>query len=90
MNKILGFTFASITLACTLPALAKEPKIESNTSGVSGALVDNAAAAAIGSGAKEPLTISGNSSQLIITGSNGTSCKIPIADGKINGVSCKK
>ncbi|XXQ67493.1 hypothetical protein ACKLNO_07630 [Neisseriaceae bacterium B1] len=89
MNKILTTTFASITLICTLPALAKEPKIDSNTSGVSGAVVNNAAAAAIGSGAKEPLTISGSSSQLVITGSNGTSCKIPLNNGKINGVSCK-
>lgn len=90
MKKILTVTFTLFALTTTLPALAKDPKIDSNTSGISDTvLISSAALSAIGSGAKEPLNISGNSNQLIIEGSNGISCNIPVTNGKINGVNCK-
>lgn len=90
MNKLLNGTFTAITLAVALPALAKAPEISGNTSGINDAiLINNVAAAAIGSGAKEPIAIGGNISQLVITGSNGTTCTIPLDNGKMKGISCK-
>lgn len=73
-------------------ASAKEPKIASDNSGIGDAkLINNAAAAAIGAGAKEPLHISKSGDKLIISGSDATKCTVPVAGDppKMQGISCK-
>lgn len=91
MNQSLTAIFASIALFASVAAMAKDPEIASNSSGVEDAkLINSIAAAAKGSGVTEPLNISGNSSQLVVTGSNGTRCEVPLIDGKMKkGIRCK-
>ena len=86
---------AVLLMLIALPTLAKEPQIASNSSGVTdGGLINNIAASAIGMGTKEPLNISeiqaNGKRVLVVSGSNGTSCKVPISDdNKMSGISCK-
>ncbi|MDO4434493.1 MAG: hypothetical protein Q4B82_07945 [Alysiella sp.] len=97
MNTKLTTAASLALLLLALPVAAKEPQIANNTSGFSDAnLITSAAASAIGSGAKEPLNISaenaGGKSQLIIQGSNGITCKVPLSAGstpQMQGISCK-
>lgn len=80
----------SITFLIALPAFAKDPVISNNTSGITDdKLINSIAAASIGSGVKEPLNISGNANQLVISGSNSTVCQVPLANGNMKGISCK-
>ncbi|WII93115.1 hypothetical protein QEO94_10920 [Kingella negevensis] len=75
-------------------AADKEPQIQSNSSSVTdNAFINSIAAASIGMGAKEPLAISetqANGKQtLIVSGSNGITCRIPVANNHMTGISCK-
>ncbi|MBR6877699.1 MAG: hypothetical protein IKN18_06450 [Neisseriaceae bacterium] len=84
------FLFTAFAFLVAIPAMAKDPVISSNTSGISDdKLINSVAAASIGSGVKEPLKISGNANQLSISGSNKTVCTVPLANGKMKGISCK-
>ena len=58
--------------------------------------INSMASAANGMGAKEPLTISesndGSKRVLVVAGSNGTTCRVPVSDGnppKMMGINCK-
>lgn len=80
-------------LAVSLPALAKDPQIASNTSSITTQpLLNSIASSAIGAGAKEPLDISQSGNSVSVKGSNGTTCQIKIAEGnppKMMGINCK-
>ena len=74
----------------------REPKIDSNTSGISDSeFISNIAGASVGMGAKEPLSISasrnGGKLVVVVTGSNGTSCKIPTSGNppQMQGINCQ-
>lgn len=95
-------TTSRVLVACTLAmlapfAMAKEPQISSNTSGIDDAdFLTNITNASVGMGAAEPLSISstqnGGKLVVVVTGSNGTSCKIPTSNGnppQMQGINCK-
>lgn len=96
MNQKILFTSLA-TIAMIGSALAKDPAISANTSGINDTkLINNVAVSAIASGAKEPITISsqnnGDNRQIIVTGSNGTTCHIPISNSnppQMLRISCK-
>lgn len=93
MNQKQILLALSILMTST-SALAKEPAIASNTSGITDSkFINNVAVSAIASGAKEPINISANGNrQIIVTGSNGTTCNIPISDSnppQMLKISCK-
>ena len=76
---------AVLLMLIALPALAKEPQIASNSSSLTdGGLINNIAASAISE------TQANGKRVLVVSGSNGTSCKVPVSDdNKMSGISCK-
>lgn len=94
MKKIIFTLFFSV-LAFNTVAAGKEPQIESNQSSIQdGHLINNIASSAIAMGVKEPLVIVeeqiANKRVLTVSGSNHTSCKVPVSDSdQMAGISCK-
>ena len=97
ITKKLILTSAIALLVASPLAMAKDPTIASNSSSVKDAgFINSMASAANGMGVKEPLTISesndGGKRVLVVTGSNGTTCRVPVSDGnppKMMGINCK-
>ena len=96
MKKLILTSAIALLVASPL-AMAKDLAITSNSSSVKDAdFINSMASAANGMGAKEPLTISesndGGKRVLVVAGSNGTTCRVPVSDGnppKIMGINCK-
>ena len=96
MKKLILTSAIALLVASPL-AMAKDPTIASNSSGVKDAgFINSMASAASGMGAKEPLEISesndGGKRVLVVAGSNGTTCRVPVSDGnspKMMGINCK-
>ena len=96
MKKLILTSASSLFVASPL-AMAKDPTIAANSSSVTDAgFITSMASAANGMGAKEPLNISetseGGKRVLVVAGSNGTTCRVPVSDGnppKMMGINCK-
>ena len=84
-----------LVLVAFQAAAAKEPNIASNQSSIQDAgLINNIASSAIAMGAAEPVNISetqsGGKRIIVVSGSNGIRCNVPVSDkNAMVGINCK-
>lgn len=89
MKKFSAIVFTTMLLAST-NVLAKDIKIESNTSGLDEAKAQTIAKTATSMGVKEPVSLQKQGNNVVVSGASATTCTVKVsANGTIAGVSCK-